>query len=101
MKNIQKIPIVTNIGLANKFDNQENILGLEELSSEYMHSNTENSLEGISDLGDATGAGIPLVTLALSGYREFKLLIDGKTELANSAKNIGLDATVVLVEWLV
>ncbi|TBX59084.1 hypothetical protein E0M27_04675 [Bacillus mycoides] len=88
-----EIPIVTNVGLANKFDNQENIMGLEELSSEYMHNNTENSLEGISDLGDATGAGIPLVTLALSGYREFNLLIDGKTKFANSAKNIGLDAT--------
>jgi tetratricopeptide (TPR) repeat protein len=36
---------------------------------------------------------LPIVTMALSGLREFDLLLTGKTDLATAAKNAALDVT--------
>lgn len=50
----------------------------------------------ISDLTDATDIDItghiPVVTIALSSFREFQLLSDDKTDYISSLKNIALDA---------
>lgn len=63
-------------------------VGNEMLSSA---SNVEiGDLTGITDV-DITGH-VPVVTIALSSFREFQLLSDDKTDYITSLKNIALDA---------
>lgn len=46
-----------------------------------------------ADFTDLDVSGhIPVITIAISSYREFNLLIDDKTDTLTSLKNIGLDA---------
>lgn len=46
-----------------------------------------------TDMTDLDFSGhIPVVTIAISSFREFNLLINNKTNALNSLKNIGLDA---------
>ncbi|MEX0597614.1 MAG: hypothetical protein WD512_14070, partial [Candidatus Paceibacterota bacterium] len=40
---------------------------------------------------EAVAGGFPLVTMALSGWREFKLIEKQKTDIKTATKNIGLD----------
>jgi len=64
------------------------------VDNQLIHSEMIEQTESVSDglLGsvDPT-AGIPLITLAISGYREIRLLSQQKTELYISAKNLSLD----------
>lgn len=59
-----------------------------------------SALEASTSIGDLTDASdiditghIPVVTIALSSFREFQLLSDDKTDYMSSLKNIALDAT--------
>lgn len=58
-----------------------------------------NAAEHCTSVGDLTGSAdfdmtghIPIVTLAFSSFREFKLLSNDKTNFISSVKNIVLDA---------
>lgn len=48
-----------------------------------------DALLGNVDIADVTG--IPLITLALSGFREVGLLSENKTSVGNAVKNLSLD----------
>lgn len=49
--------------------------------------------DGLTDLTDFDPSGhIPVITIAISSFREFNLLMDNKTDAMSSLKNIGLDA---------
>lgn len=64
------------------------------LSHDAVMDQTEyaaDALLGTSDAVDAAAPGIPFITLALSGWREAKLLSDSKTDLRSAAKNVSLD----------
>lgn len=62
-------------------------------------SNMGTALEASTSIGDLTDVSniditghIPVVTIALSSFREFQLLSDDKTDYISSLKNITLDA---------
>ncbi|MCY4000456.1 MAG: hypothetical protein OXF84_06575, partial [Bacteroidetes bacterium] len=57
-----------------------------------VHAEMLEHAENLSDslLGSVEGS-FPLITLAFSGFREFRLLSQQKTQLIISAKNVGLD----------
>ena len=75
-----------------------------------LHDATSTLTESIHDMSDALGDAvelsinatdftdwdvsghIPVITVAISSYREFNLLLDNKTDAFTSLKNIGLDA---------
>ena len=75
-----------------------------------LHDATSSLTESIHDMSDALGDAvelsinatdftdwdvsghIPVITVAISSYREFNLLLDNKTDAFTSLKNIGLDA---------
>lgn len=89
------ISVVTSQIMAEKFGENNQILGLAELDPDTMHRVTQESLGAVDNLGDTVGAGIPIVTLAVSGFREFNLLTSGDTDGFSSAKNLGLDVAGV------
>lgn len=62
-------------------------------------SNMGAAVEASTSIGDLTNASdidvtghIPVVTIALSSFREFQLLSDDKTDYISAMKNIALDA---------
>lgn len=62
------------------------------------HSAMVEHAEQVSDalLGNvdfASVAGVPIITLALSSFREVRLLSENKTNASNAAKNVLLDTT--------
>ena len=75
-----------------------------------LHDATGSLTESIHDMGNVLGNAaelsidptdltdldfsghIPVMTIAISSYREFNLLMDNKTDTMTSLKNIGLDA---------
>lgn len=75
-----------------------------------LHDATSSLSESIHDMSNALGDAvelsinaadftnwdvsghIPVITVAISSYREFNLLLDNKTDALTSLKNIGLDA---------
>ena len=75
-----------------------------------LHDATSSLSESIHDMSDALGDAvelsinaadftdldvsghIPVITIAISSYREFNLLLDNKTDALTSLKNISLDA---------
>ncbi len=67
----------------------------------HSHAYTVEHTEAISDglLGnmDQMAAGIPVITMALSGWREIRLILNHKTDLLHAAKNLGLDVTTTAV----
>ena len=67
---------------------------LHDISSEMVSSAATNvdveSLSSVTDV-DITGH-VPVITIALSSFREFQLLSDDKTDYITSLKNIALDA---------
>ncbi len=85
------IPVITNSGLAEEFGPSDLVFGTPSLDPQLMDGVTRETLDGIDNLGDSMGAGIPLVTLITAGYREFGLMSSGKTDIGHSAKNVGLD----------
>ncbi|MCU1329638.1 MAG: 3-5 exonuclease family protein [Bryobacterales bacterium] len=63
------------------------------LSSGEIHDHLQHA-ETLATHGETVVHGhLPYVTLALSGMREFDLLLTGKTDFATAAKNAALDAT--------
>lgn len=51
------------------------------------------NVDGLTDLTDFDPSGhIPVITIAVSSFRELNLLLDDKTDAMTSLKNIGLDA---------
>jgi len=67
---------------------------LHDVSNEMISSATTNvdvgSLSSVTDV-DITGH-VPVITIALSSFREFQLLSSDKTDYITSLKNIALDA---------
>lgn len=70
------------------------VSSLHDVGSEMLSSAATNvdvsDLTSVTDV-DVTGH-VPVITIALSSYREFQLLSDDKTDYITSLKNIGLDA---------
>jgi uncharacterized membrane protein len=82
--------------------------GLTEMTG--LHDATGSLTESIHDMGDTLSTAselsidptdltdwdvsghIPVMTIAISSFREFNLLMDNKTNAITSLKNIGLDA---------
>ncbi len=63
------------------------------LSGHAVHDHLQHA-ETVATHGAAVAhAHLPFVTIALSGIREFDLLLRGKTDLASAVKNAALDAT--------
>lgn len=51
-------------------------------------------ITALTDVTDIDISGhIPVITIALSSFRELQLLADDKTDMMNSIKNVALDAT--------
>lgn len=90
-ENNPDIPVVTSDTLASEFQNDVQIQGFSELDPAFIEQTTSDSLHAIDNLGDHMGAGIPIATAVLSGFREFGLLSSGKTDLEHSIFNAGLD----------
>ena len=69
---------------------EENIVLVDDALS---HAAMKEHAESVSDalLENIDVGGIPFITLALSGYREIKLLKNSDTDTTNAVKNIGLD----------
>lgn len=63
---------------------------LGEIKDGFANSIDVDSLTDVTDL-DFSGH-IPVVTIAMSSFREFQLLAKNKTDALSSLKNIGLDA---------
>ncbi len=66
-------------------------------------SNIGAAVETSTSIGDLTNASdidvtghIPVVTIALSSFRELQLLSDDKTDYISSLKNIALEMQLVL-----
>ncbi len=57
------------------------------------HAELLEHTESVGDalLGNVDPIGIPFITLALSGFREIRLIATRKTELRYAARNLGLD----------
>lgn len=63
------------------------------LSAGAIHDHLQHA-ENLVTHGDTVVHGhLPFITMALSGIREFDLLLSGKTDFASAAKNAALDAT--------
>ena len=63
------------------------------LSGGAIHDHLQHA-ETLATHGETVLHGhLPLVTMALSGFREFDLLLTGKTDLATATRNVALDAT--------
>lgn len=63
------------------------------LSGNAIHDHLQHA-ETLATHGETVVHGhLPYVTMALSGFREFDLLLQGKTDFASAAKNAALDAT--------
>ena len=63
------------------------------LSGGAIHDHLQHA-ETLATHGETVVHGhLPYVTMALSGLREFDLLLTGKTDFATAAKNSALDAT--------
>ncbi len=69
---------------------EENIVLVDDaLSHAEMMEHTESVSDALLDNIDV--GGLPFITLALSSYREVKLLKNSDTDTTNAVKNIGLD----------
>ena len=81
------------------------VFGVHDVTHELVNSLSEigsnmgAAVEASTSIGDLTNASdidvtghIPVVTIALSSFREFQLLSDDKTDYISSLKNIALDA---------
>ncbi|MCS3655175.1 putative membrane protein [Salinibacter ruber] len=73
---------------------QENLVIKDtELSHEEVTDQTENATDALlgDALGDGLAGGVPIVTLAVSGWREIDLHGEDKADWKSSAKNLSLD----------
>ena len=71
------------------------------LSGGAIHDHLQHA-ENLVTHGDMVVHGhLPFITMALSGIREFDLLVSGKTDFTSAAKNAALDATGTGVGGLV
>ena len=68
-----------------------------ELSRADMGEYTEAVNDGLLGNVDIVGGGVPLITLASSGWREIRLLQAQKTDLRHAAKNLGLDVSTTAI----
>jgi len=71
--------------------------GMSDLTSSFseIKDNFANSIDAdsLTDITDFDVSGhIPVMTIAMSSFREFQLLTKNKTDAISSLKNIGLDA---------
>lgn len=71
-----------------------NVHSLPELDHDLIASSTKHSLHGVKD-GFHAGFHFPLITFALSTYREFSLLYHQKTQIEKVLKHIAVDVAAV------
>jgi gas vesicle protein/surface antigen len=83
------IPIYTSLENASAVKDPL-VHGLDQLDAGQIHEVTSQSLDGINDALDP-GFNFPVITLALSSWREFKLLVNEMTTFERAAKNVGMD----------
>ncbi len=63
------------------------------LSHDAIHDQVHHAETLVAGGHETFQGHLPYVTMALSGFREFDLLLTGKTDFATAAKNAALDAT--------
>lgn len=85
------IPVVTSEELKSFFSDQSQVVGFKELNPDVIHEATEQTLAAADHLGDTVGAGVPVVALIMSSLRELKLWTEGKTNVFDSLKHVGID----------
>ena len=63
------------------------------VDSALSHAEMAEHTESVSDalLGNVDAIGIPFITLALSGWREIRLLATRQTNVGNAARSLSLD----------
>lgn len=88
------IPVITNAEMAGHFDHNPNVHVDPNLSHDVVADHVHNTVEGINGI-DGLSFHIPMITLALSGFRETKLLIKGNTDFGTMVKHVGLDVAGV------
>ncbi len=76
-------------------DNSENLVIVDQTLS---HADTMGQTADATDMliggansAEAAAGGVPFVTMAVSGWREYKLIEKQKTDIKTATKNIGLD----------
>ncbi|GEL07625.1 hypothetical protein [Salisediminibacterium halotolerans] len=89
------IPVITNEDLGTAYEGYDNVMVLDDISAEKIHEMAHDSLTSIDQIDSTMGAGIPVVSLIMSSYREVKLHSQNKTDFGSSMKNVGLDAAGV------
>lgn len=73
-------------------DGQENVVGYDpNLSHGEIMSKTEDATDLLTGSADIFDMYLPIITAGISGHREVKLMIQGKTEILSSFRNFGLD----------
>ncbi|WP_418637134.1 hypothetical protein [Winogradskyella sp.] len=73
-------------------DGQENIVAYDpNLSHAEIMTQTEDATDLLTGSADIFDLYLPILTAGISGHREVKLLIHGKTDILSSFKNFGLD----------
>ncbi|WP_322526849.1 hypothetical protein [Marinococcus luteus] len=89
------IPVITNADLGAHYEGYDNVMVLDDVSAETIQEIAGESLNAVNQLDSTMGAGIPVVSLIISTYREVKLHNQNKTDLGASVKNVGLDVAGV------
>jgi hypothetical protein len=67
------------------------------LLRDQIHDHVQHADTLLTGSHDTVHPHLPVVTMALSGFREVGLLFDGKTDLATAAKNAALDVGGTMV----
>ncbi len=87
--NHHDIPIVTGSDLASQIHDPM-VHGLHAVDHHAVAATTKESMAGLKD-GFHPGVKIPVVTIALSSWREFKLIMDGRTTLERALRSVVVD----------
>jgi hypothetical protein len=87
------IPIATGTDLAGQLKDPM-VHGLHALDHDAIAATTKESLGGVKD-GFHPGLKVPIVTIALSSWREYKLLRDDKTTFERALKSVAIDTVGV------
>lgn len=71
---------------------QEHLVIVDDLlSNDAILDQTEQATDALLGTTELVGGHIPVMTVLFSGWREFNLLMNDKTDMLTSAANLGLD----------
>src|SRR5690606_11767320 len=86
------VDIITGTDNINLVPGDAQVVFRDEFISEHVASITQENLDAIGTTAyEADGSVYPVLTILISSLRELDLLVDGHTDIASAAKNIGLD----------